>query len=178
MPLSVFYLCWCFLLIKRLVKARRALKDAEYYTPAHSPPLYVNTCSFYSLLTFNLPVVQFYSFCSFAIQQDPPVLFERTDGINTGGNPYQQRSKQKNSLAFLVVFIFTVTGRQQVSWMKTGSLNRYFICGKFICVVQNSWLILHSLWEIIIGSLPWQQSPQQTRKVLKNMFRLYLTWHH
>lgn len=30
---SVCYLRWCCLLIKRLVKVRRALKEAEYYTP-------------------------------------------------------------------------------------------------------------------------------------------------
>lgn len=90
MPLSVFYLCWCCLLIKRLVRARRALKEAQYYTPPRSPLFYVNICSFYSLLTFNLPVVQFYSFCSFAVQQDNPLLFERyLQYINTGGNLFQ-----------------------------------------------------------------------------------------
>lgn len=141
MPLSVFYLCWCCLLIKRLVKARRALKEAEYYTPARSPLLYVNTRSFYSLLTFNLPVIQFYSFCSFAIQQDPPLLFERTDCINTGGNLYPQRSKESTHLLFLSFFKIkyrcTVTS-QQVLWIKTGFLNGCFTCGKFICVIKNS----------------------------------------
>lgn len=150
MPLSVFYLYWCCLLIKRLVKGRRALKEAEYYTPARSPPLYVNTCSFYSLLTFNLPVVEFYSFCSVAIHQDSPLLFERTNCINTGGNLHQQRSKWEHSLAFLVMFVFillfikcrfTVAACQQVSWMKAGCLSGYFIC-----VIQNSWLFLHSLF--------------------------------
>lgn len=100
MPLSVFYLCWRCLLIKRLVKGRRALKEAASDTPARSPPLYVNTCSFYSLLTFNLPVVHFYSFCSFAIQQDPALLFQRTDCVSAGDNLHRQRSEWKHSCCF------------------------------------------------------------------------------
>lgn len=100
MPLSVFYLCWRCLLIKRLVEGRRALKEAASDTPARSPSLYVNTCSFYSLLTFNLPVVHFYSFCSFAIQQDPALLFQRTDCVSAGDNLHRQRSEWKYSWCF------------------------------------------------------------------------------
>lgn len=67
-------------------ESQESVKRSWILYPARSPLIYVNTCSFYSLLTFNLPVVHFYSFCSFAIQQDSSELFERTDSFDTGGN--------------------------------------------------------------------------------------------